>query len=92
MPNCLLYGSNRLFLFWMLAKLGKSEDQTNAIVAQKTVENYVDKIVVTATTNFRKPTMTTFALECGQELYRRIQVQIPHKMVEADYSQSYPQI
>ena len=76
----------------MLTKLRKLGFQTNLITTQKTVENYVDKIVVTATTNFRKPTMTTFALECAQELYRRIQVQIPHKMVEADYSQSYPQI
>lgn len=76
----------------MLTKLRKLGFQTNLITTQKTVENYVDKIVVTATTNFRKPTMTTFALECVQELYSRTQVQIPHKMVEADYSQSYPQI
>jgi len=58
MPNCLPYGSNRLFLFWMLAKLGKVDVQTDVIATQKTVENYVDKIAVTATMNFRKPTMT----------------------------------
>lgn len=47
----------------MLTKLRKLGFQTNLITTQKTVENYVDKIVVTATMNSRKPTMTILASE-----------------------------
>lgn len=79
MPNCLPYGSNRLFLFWMLTKLRKLGFQTNLITTQKTVENYVDKIVVTATMNSRKPTMTTLASEYSEELCRRILLLTPQK-------------
>lgn len=92
MPNCLPYGSNRLFLFWMLTKLRKLGFQTNLITTQKTVENYVDKIVVTATMNSRKPTMTTLASEYSEELCRRILLLTPQKNVETDYSQTYPHI
>jgi len=89
MHKALPYGSNGLFIFRMLAKHLPRQIRNKVWRTRKSVENFVDKIAQHLG-RLRTAGATILAFKTDLELHQSAPVKMPHKIVEADYPQSYP--
>ncbi|WP_148260652.1 hypothetical protein [Achromobacter xylosoxidans] len=76
MHNAVPYGSNRLFLFWMPAKLRPCSHKIKPRCGKKNVDNYVDKIAPSSD-KFSKKTNDDHRSQTDAELCQLASVKMP---------------